>query len=104
MGTNRQTDLDNDTDLLDETAEPQLYKVLLHNDDYTPMDFVMLILKKFFNKNETEAYKIMLDVHQQGVGVGGIYSYEVAETKSMHINQFSKSNQYPLKSSIEEAE
>lgn len=104
MSTNRQTDLDHDIDLLDETEEPKLYKVLLHNDDYTSMEFVILVLKKFFAKNETDAYKIMLDVHQQGVGVAGIYSYEVAETKSMHVNQFAKSNEYPLKSSIEEAE
>jgi ATP-dependent Clp protease adaptor protein ClpS len=106
MSPNRRTDLqnDSDTDLLDETQEPKLYKVLLHNDDYTPMDFVILVLKKFFGKNETDAYKIMLDVHHKGVGIGGIYSYEVAETKSMHLNQFAKSNQYPLKSSIEEAE
>lgn len=104
MGTQRQTDLDNDTDLLDETAEPKLYKVLLHNDDYTPMDFVILVLKKFFGKNETDSYQIMLDVHHKGIGIAGIYSYEVAETKSMHVNQFAKNSQYPLKSSFEEAE
>jgi ATP-dependent Clp protease adaptor protein ClpS len=102
MGTQRQGNLDEDIDLQDEVQEPKLYKVLLHNDDYSPMDFVILVLKKFFSKNETEAYKIMLDVHQQGVGVAGIYSYEVAETKVMHVNQFSKSSQHPLKASFEE--
>jgi ATP-dependent Clp protease adaptor protein ClpS len=104
MSTRSNTDLDNDTELLDETEEPKLYKVLLHNDDYTPMDFVILVLKKFFAKNETDAYKIMLDVHHKGVGICGIYSFEVAETKSMHVNQFAKNNEYPLKSSFEEAD
>lgn len=104
MSNQKQNQLDDETDVLDETDEPKLYKVLLHNDDYSPMDFVILVLKKFFAKNETEAYKIMLDVHHKGVGIAGIYSYEVSETKVMHVNQFAKSNEYPLKSSFEEAE
>jgi ATP-dependent Clp protease adaptor protein ClpS len=104
MSGNNQNNLDHDTDLLDETEEPKLYKVLLHNDDYSPMDFVILVLKKFFGKNEKDAFQIMLDVHHKGIGIAGIYSFEVAETKSMHVNQFSKSNEYPLKSSFEEAE
>lgn len=103
MSTRKQHDLDYDTDLLDETQEPPSYKVLLHNDDYTPMDFVILVLKKFFSKDETAAYKIMLDVHQKGIGIAGIYSFEVAETKVMHVNQFAKTNEFPLKSSYEEA-
>lgn len=104
MSRNRQTDLDQDIELLDETQEPKLYKVLLHNDDYSPMDFVILVLKKFFGKNEKQAYDIMLDVHQKGIGVAGIYSFEVAETKSMLVNQFAKNSEYPLKSSYEEAQ
>ena len=83
--------------------EPKLYKVLLHNDDYTPMDFVIFVLKRFFSKNETDATQIMLDVHNKGVGLAGIYSHEVAETKVIQVNQFSKNNQYPLKTSFEEA-
>lgn len=84
------------------TEEPKLYKVLMHNDDYTPMDFVIFVLKKFFSKTEDDAYKIMLDVHHKGVGLAGIYSFEVAETKSAQANQFSKNNQHPLKTSFEE--
>jgi ATP-dependent Clp protease adaptor protein ClpS len=91
-------DLDSET----ETQEPTLYKVLMHNDDYTPMDFVIFVLKKFFNKSEDEAYKIMLDVHNKGVGLAGIYSFEVAETKSLQANQFAKKNQHPLKTTFEE--
>ncbi len=93
-----------DLDLEDEvlTQEPKLYKVLMHNDDYTPMDFVIFVLKKFFNKQEDDAHKIMLDVHNKGMGLAGIYSFEVAETKVMQVNQFAKNNQYPLKTSFEE--
>ncbi len=103
MSNKGQRDLDHDTELLDETDEPKLYKVLLHNDDYSPMDFVILVLKKFFAKNETDAYQIMLDVHHKGVGLAGIYSFEVAETKVMHVNQFAKNSEYPLKCSLDEA-
>lgn len=91
-----------DLDLDAETQEPKFYKVLLHNDDYTPMDFVIFVLKKFFNKLDDDAYKIMLDVHHKGVGIAGVYSFEVAETKVMQVNQFSKVNQHPLKTSYEE--
>ena len=86
----------------DETEEPRLYRVLMHNDDYTPMDFVIFVLKKFFGKAEAEAHKIMLDVHNKGVGLAGVYSFEVAETKVAQANQFAKSNEYPLKTSYEE--
>lgn len=94
------TSLDLDIESL--TQEPKLYRVLLHNDDYTPMDFVIFVLKKFFTKSEDEAFKIMLDVHNKGVGLAGVYSFEVAETKVMQVNQFSKNNQHPLKTSMEE--
>jgi ATP-dependent Clp protease adaptor protein ClpS len=93
-------DLDLDGEIL--TEEPKLYKVLMHNDDYTPMDFVIFVLKKIFNKDEKESHKIMLDVHNKGVGIAGVYSFEVAETKVMQANQFAKNNQYPLKTSFEE--
>lgn len=94
------TSLDLDIDNL--TQEPKLYKVLLHNDDYTPMDFVIFVLKKFFSKSEDDAFKIMLDVHNKGMGLAGIYSFEVAETKVVQVNQFSRTNQHPLKTSMEE--
>ena len=86
----------------EEVIEPKEYKVLIHNDDYTPMDFVTFVLKKFFTKSDTEATAIMLDVHNKGIGIAGIYSYEVAETKVEQANQFAKNNQYPLKTSYEE--
>lgn len=91
-------------DVLDEveTEEPNPYKVLLLNDDYTPMDFVIYVLKTFFNHDDSTAQKIMLDVHKLGSGVAGVYSFEIAETKAMQVNQFAKNSKYPLKSIIEE--
>ncbi len=85
-----------------ETKEPQLYKVIILNDDYTPMDFVIYVLKHFFLMDVVTAEKVMLDVHQKGSGVAGVYSYEVAETKSFQTNQLAKKNKYPLKTIIEE--
>ena len=79
-----------------------MYKVLLLNDDYTPMDFVVLVLKRFFGKNEQEATKIMLEVHHKGAGVAGVFSLEVAEMKVMQTNQFAQLNQHPLKATLEE--
>lgn len=98
--TNGGLDLDTENDV--STERPKLYKVLMHNDDYTPMDFVIFVLLKFFNKLEPDAHKIMLDVHNKGVGLAGVYSFEVAESKVMQVNQFSKNNQHPLKTSFEE--
>ncbi|MBC7420288.1 MAG: ATP-dependent Clp protease adapter ClpS [Bdellovibrio sp.] len=91
-----------DLDLDSEVEEPKLYKVLLHNDDYTPMDFVIFVLKKFFGKNEPDAHQIMLDVHNKGAGLAGVFSFEVAESKVAQVNQFSKTNQHPLMTSYEE--
>lgn len=93
---------DLDLEIESEAKEPQLYQVLLLNDDYTPMDFVTFVLRKFFSKNETEAQQIMLDVHNKGAGIAGIFTFEVAETKVAQVNQFSKSSQYPLRSTLEE--
>ncbi len=86
-----------------DVSEPSLFKVLMHNDDYTPMEFVILVLKKFFGKSDSEATKIMLDVHNKQVGLAGVYTFEVAETKVAQANQFAKNNQHPLKTSYEEA-
>ena len=85
------------------TKQPKQYKVLLLNDDYTPMDFVVYIIKKYFKKSTTEATQIMMDVHQKGSGVAGTYSFEIAEMKSFQVNQDAKRNKHPLKSVIEEA-
>ncbi len=93
-------DLDAADDIL--TEIPKLYKVLIHNDDYTPKGFVIFVLKKFFNKIDDDAYKIMMHVHNKGLGIAGIYSFEVAESKVIQVNQFSKSYQCPLKTSFEE--
>ena len=83
------------------TKTPSMYRVLLLNDDFTPMDFVIRILQKFFAKNMTEATKIMLQVHQQGAGVAGVFTYEIAETKVYQVNQFAKQQQHPLKCTME---
>ncbi len=84
-------------------VEPRLYKVMLLNDDYTPMDFVVYILKKFFGKNATEATQIMLDVHNKGSGVAGVFTFEVAEMKLFQVNQYAKKNRHPLKCVMEQA-
>lgn len=83
------------------TKKPSLYKVLLLNDDYTPMEFVVHILEQFFNKDRSEAMKIMLHVHQKGVGVCGVYTYEVAETKVTQVIDYSRQNQHPLQCTME---
>jgi ATP-dependent Clp protease adaptor protein ClpS len=81
---------------------PKMYKVILLNDDYTPMEFVVFVLRRFFGKNEDEATKIMLDVHKKGAGVAGVFTLEVAEMKVMQVNQYSQMNEHPLKSTLEE--
>jgi ATP-dependent Clp protease adaptor protein ClpS len=88
-------------DVADRVDNPKMYKVLLINDDFTPMDFVILVLRRFFAKNEESATQIMLDVHKKGAGIAGVYTLEIAEMKMMQVNQFSKMNQHPLKSSVE---
>lgn len=88
-------------DTIQKVDLPKMYKVLLLNDDFTPMEFVVAVLKRFFNKTEEQATKIMLDVHQKGAGVAGVYSLENAEMKVMQVNQFARNNQHPLKSTME---
>ena len=81
--------------------KPKKYKVLIHNDDYTTMEFVVYVLQKIFHKNMDEAQAIMLKVHKEGVGVCGVYSHEIAESKSTKVNREAKENGHPLKCSIE---
>lgn len=81
---------------------PSLFKVLLHNDDYTTKEFVVQILEYVFNKDNTEAVQIMLHVHRNGIGVAGVYPYEVAETKMKTVESLARQYEYPLKCSIEE--
>lgn len=80
---------------------PKMYKVLMHNDDYTTMEFVILVLQKFFNKNSAEAQAIMLEVHNRGFGICGIYTYEVAESKVAKVTKYARDNGHPLKCSTE---
>ena len=83
------------------TKKPSLYKVLLLNDDYTPMEFVVHIIEKFFNKSADEAVDIMLHVHRTGVGMCGVFTYEVAETKVTLVIDFARQNQHPLQCTME---
>ncbi|GBE44518.1 ATP-dependent Clp protease adapter protein ClpS [bacterium BMS3Bbin10] len=83
------------------TQKPSLYKVLLLNDDYTPMEFVVYVLEYIFNKSQEEATRVMLHVHQKGVGVCGVYTFEVAETKVAQVMNFSRQNEHPLQCTME---
>src|SRR5277367_1758695 len=84
-----------------QTKRPNLYKVLLLNDDYTPMEFVVHVLERFFGKGREEATQIMLHVHRRGVGVCGVYTYEVAESKVTQVVDFSRRHQHPLQCTME---
>ena len=83
------------------TKKPSMYRVLILNDDYTPMEFVVLILERFFNKSREQATRIMLHVHQKGVGVCGVYTYEVAETKVAQVMDMARRNEHPLQCTME---
>ena len=83
------------------TKKPSLYKVLLLNDDYTPMEFVVHVLQKYFAKNREEAERVMLHVHQKGVGICGVYTFEIAETKVTQVMDFSRANNHPLQCTME---
>jgi ATP-dependent Clp protease adaptor protein ClpS len=89
------------TDPKTKVKEPPLYKVLLHNDDYTSMEFVVLLLEKVFNKSTPEATRIMLSVHHQGIGVAGVYQKDIAETKMAIVHDLAQKNEYPLRCSME---
>jgi ATP-dependent Clp protease adaptor protein ClpS len=83
------------------TKRPNLYRVLLLNDDYTPMEFVVHVLERFFNKSRDDATRIMLHVHHNGVGECGVYTYEVAETKVTQVMDFARKHQHPLQCVME---
>ncbi len=85
------------------TKQPSPYKVLMLNDDYTPMEFVVQCLQRFFRMSLEDATRVMLHVHQKGVGVCGIFSYEVAETKVTQVIDFARANQHPLQCTLEKA-
>ncbi len=97
--TNRETGVA--TRAKPKTKKPSMYRVILLNDDYTPMEFVVLVLEHFFNKSREEATRIMLHVHNHGVGVCGVYTYEVAETKVAQVLDLARQNQHPLQCTME---
>ena len=84
-----------------ETKKPSMYKVLLLNDDYTPMEFVVVVLMRFFRMDQQQATTIMLHVHRRGVGICGVYSYEIAETKVKQVSDFARRNEHPLQCTME---
>lgn len=89
------------TERKQKVAEPPLYKVLLHNDDYTTMEFVVMILETIFHKSPVEATRIMLNVHNSGIGLAGIYPKDVAETKVLLVHDLARQHEHPLKCSVE---
>ena len=99
-------DIDGGTDVLTETEikleKPKLFKVLLHNDDFTTMEFVVFVLQYVFNREDTEAFTIMLKVHNEGVGIAGIYPYEIANMKCNKAMNLAKAREYPLLCTVEE--
>jgi ATP-dependent Clp protease adaptor protein ClpS len=83
------------------TKKPSMYKVVMLNDDYTPMEFVVHVLQQFFGRSTSEANNIMMNVHQRGVGICGVYSFEVAESKAQKTMQYAKQNEHPLQLQLE---
>ncbi len=98
---------DRDLGVLTETDKrvkvPPLYKVLLHNDDYTTMEFVVQVLQSVFHKSHAEATQVMLHIHRAGIGVAGIYTHEIAETKVAVVEAMARQHEFPLKCTMEEA-
>ena len=96
-----ETEEQQESGVAERTKEPPMYRVLLHNDDYTSMDFVVEVLMFVFGKSAEEATRIMLSVHRQGVGVCGVFTREIAETKVETVHSLAREREYPLKSSME---
>jgi ATP-dependent Clp protease adaptor protein ClpS len=86
-----------------EIKRPPMYKVVLMNDDFTPMDFVVEVLRTFFGMDHDRATQIMLNVHTRGKGICGVYTFEIAETKVVQVNEFARQNEHPLKCAMEKA-
>jgi ATP-dependent Clp protease adaptor protein ClpS len=98
-------DIERESDVLTESEtkleKPKLFKVLLHNDDFTTMEFVVFVLQYVFNKDDLEALSVMLKVHNEGVGVAGIYPYEIAKTKAEKTTNLARSREFPLLCTVE---
>ena len=108
MSDNRKNTVPNDgttilTKAKSKTKKPSMYKVLLLNDDYTPMEFVVLVLTSIFSMEGEKATEVMLHVHRKGVGVCGVYSFDVAETKVAQVMNFARRNEHPLQCTMEKA-
>ena len=102
-GGNGQDQLGTATKTRTKSKKPSQFKVLLLNDDYTPMEFVVMVLKRFFNMNLEQATRVMLHVHQKGIGICGVFPYEIAETKVNQVMDFAGRNQHPLQCTLEKA-
>ena len=98
---NPELDEEVDSEIRDDVREPPMYRVLLHNDDYTTMDFVVEILMLVFNKSPEEAVNIMLNIHRKGIGLCGVYTYEVSETKVETVHAIAREHGFPLKCTME---
>ena len=98
----KKIDLDLETDIQTDLDKPKMYKVLLLNDDYTTMDFVIDVLIEIFGKDETEAIDLMLKIHEKNSAVCGIYVYDIAETKILQVQNRARKNEFPLKAIMEE--
>ena len=90
------------TESREKLKKPPLFRVLLHNDDFTTMEFVVEVLKRVFNKSDGDAFNIMWDVHTQGVGVAGVYTHEIAEMKVERVTQMARAQEFPLLCTLEE--
>ncbi|WP_104722254.1 ATP-dependent Clp protease adaptor ClpS [Helicobacter mesocricetorum] len=97
----QQTQLENNTEVLEKIQEPTRYKVILLNDDYTTQEFVMEVLQVIFHKNLEESLNLMLQIHHNGKGVCGVYPYDIAETKVMQVRKKAKESEFPLRAILE---
>jgi ATP-dependent Clp protease adaptor protein ClpS len=100
MGNSFQNEIQNETEI--EIKTPKMYKVIIHNDNYTTMDFVVEVLMNVFNKQASEATKIMLEVHKKGAGIAGVYTYDIAQTKVNTVHEIAREREFPLRCSLEE--
>lgn len=103
QGPDQKGDLGVVTERRQKLARPPLYKVLLHNDDYTTMEFVVMVLQSVFGRPDNEAVEVMLHIHKKGMGVAGVYTYEIGETKVAQTQALAEEHDYPLKCTLEEA-